>query len=217
MTIKHHPTDELLTAFAAGTMDQGQHVAIATHLVKCSQCHGWMRSMEHVGGAALAGLSPTVMSNGALARVEARLGEPAQATATPVPPLPTPLADVPGLPAFVRRYPTGPWTWIAPRVHLRPIRLPYADKTRVFLLKSGPGTKMLEHTHTGIEMTCVLSGGFAHESGHFGPGDFDLGDESMDHRVLVDPGEDCICLAAMQGDLRLNGIVGRLVQPFIRM
>ena len=53
--------------------------------------------------------------------------------------------------------------------------------------------------------------------GTIGPGDFDLGDETMDHQVLVDPGEDCICLVAMQGDLRLNGLIGRLVQPFVRM
>jgi len=122
-----------------------------------------------------------------------------------------------GLPKFVRRYPFGTWQWIAPRVHLRPIALPDASDTRVFLLKSGPGTKMLEHSHTGIEMTCVLSGAFQHDGGHFGPGDFDLGDETVDHRPIVDTGEDCICLVAMQGELRLNGLLGRLMQPFVRL
>ena len=29
--------------------------------------------------------------------------------------------------------------------------------------------------------------------------------------------EDCICLIAMQGDLKLNGMIGRLLQPLIRM
>jgi putative transcriptional regulator len=217
MTIQHHPTGEILTGFAAGTLDQGQHVAIATHLVGCSHCRDWMRSMEHVGGAVLASLSPTAMSSGALARVAARLDERAQSAEAPAMSLPAPLDDVPGLPAFVRRYRAGSWKWIAPRVHLRPVRLPDANTSRVFLLRSGPGTKMLEHTHTGIEMTCVLSGSFTHEGGRFGPGDFDLGDETMDHRVRVEPGMDCICLVAMQGDLRLNGIVGRLVQPFVRM
>ena len=217
MTIQHHPSDELLTSFAAGTLDQGQHVAIATHLISCSHCRGWMHAMEHVGGSVLVGLSPTAMSRDAFTRVEARLNEPAQATKPAVISVSAPLDDVAGLPAFVRRYPARPWKWIAPRVHLRPIRLPHANTTRVFLLKSGPGTKLLEHTHTGIEMTCVLSGSFAHEGGHFGPGDFDFGDETMDHQVLVDPGKDCICLVAMQGDLRLNGLIGRLVQPFVRM
>jgi putative transcriptional regulator len=217
MTIQHHPSDELLTAFAAGTLDQGQHVAIATHVVRCPHCRGWMHSMEHVGGKVLADLSPTAMSRDAFSRIEARLNEPVQAAKPAAMSVPAALDDIAGLPAFVRRYPAGPWKWIAPRVHLRPIGLPHANNTRVFLLKSGPGTKMLEHTHTGIEMTCVLSGSFSHEGGHFGPGDFDLGDETMDHQVLVDPGEDCICLVAMQGDLRLNGLIGRLVQPFVRM
>jgi hypothetical protein len=30
-------------------------------------------------------------------------------------------------------------------------------KARAFLLQSSPGTRMLEHTHTGSELTCVLN------------------------------------------------------------
>jgi putative transcriptional regulator len=212
MTINHHPPDELLTAFAAGVLDLGQHIAIATHLVGCPHCRTSTRAMEHVGGTILAGLPPTEMSTGAFAAVEARLGnetKPARGAAD--------LADVPGLPRFVGQYPAGSWKWIAPKMHLRPIQLPEGSMTRVFLLKSRPGTKMIEHTHTGFEMTCVLSGSFAHAGGHFGPGDFDLGDGAVDHEIVVDSAEDCICLIAMQGDLKLNGVIGRLLQPLIRM
>jgi len=35
--------------------------------------------------------------------------------------------------------------------------------------------------------------------------------------VMIDSAEDCICLVAMQGDLRLHGMIGRLLQPLIRM
>jgi putative transcriptional regulator len=76
---------------------------------------------------------------------------------------------------------------------------------------------MLQHSHTGLEMTCVLSGAFRHDGGYFGPGDFDLGDESVDHRPIVDDGEDCVCLVAMHGELRLNGVLGRMMQPFVRL
>ena len=102
-------------------------------------------------------------------------------------------------------------------MHIRPIELPWPSETRVFLLRSKPGTKMVEHTHTGFEMTCVLSGSFAHDGGHFGPGDFDFGDGSDDHEVVIDSADDCICLVAMQGDLKLQGMIGRLLQPLIRM
>jgi putative transcriptional regulator len=217
MTIHHHPPDELLTAFAAGVLDLGQHVVVATHLVACQHCRARVRAMEYVGGTVLTELPPTEMSRGSFANVEARLGNVASSATAKSARGAAELADVSGLPRFVRDYPAGSWKWIAPNVHLRPIKLPEGSLTRVFLLKSRSGTKMIEHTHTGLEMTCVLSGSFAHAGGHFGPGDFDVGDDTVDHEVIVDSAEDCICLIAMQGDLKLNGMIGRLLQPLIRM
>jgi putative transcriptional regulator len=216
MSIEHHPTDSMLAAFAAGTLDHGQHVAVATHLVSCPQCRAFMRSMEQVGGAVLESLPPAAMSIGALAAVEERLNEPVRPAAAAITPT-VPETEVPGLPKFVRRYRFGNWKWIAPSVHLRPIALPYESDTRVFLLKSGPGTKMLQHTHTGVELTCVLSGAFRQDGSRYGPGDFDLGDETINHQPIVEGGQDCICLVAMQGELRLNGLLGRIMQPFVRL
>jgi putative transcriptional regulator len=218
MTIRHHPDEPMLVAFAAGTLDLGQHVAIATHLVSCASCRGFAHAMEHVGGTVVINLPPAPMAANALAEVEARIAQPQNAddlddAAHEI----GVAADVAGLPKFLRRYRFGDWRWIAPRVHLRRIDLPWPSATRVFLLRSGPGTKMLPHSHTGIEMTCVLAGAFRHTGGHFGPGDFDLGDETVDHQPVVDAGADCLCLVAMQGELRLKGAIGRLVQPFIHL
>ncbi len=36
-------------------------------------------------------------------------------------------------------------------------------------------------------MTCVLSGAFSQDGSHYGPGDFDLGDVTIDHQPVVDP------------------------------
>lgn len=217
MTIHHHPPEELLSGFAAGVLDLGQHIAVATHLVACRHCRGTVQAFEHVGGTLLAGLPPTEMSMQAFAMVEARLSD-GPSLSTTKPSLPNAhIADVAGLPPFVMNYPAGSWKWIAPKMHLRGIQLPEPSETRVFLLKSRPGTKMIEHSHTGFEMTCVLSGSFSHAGGHFGPGDFDFGDGTVDHEIVVDSAEDCICLIAMQGALKLNGVIGRLLQPLIRM
>ena len=217
MTVHHHPPDELLAAFAAGVLDLGQHIAVATHLVGCATCRAAVRAIEHVGGAVLAGLPPSAMSDGSLEALQRRLDEPVRVAAAPARPRARGFTDVPGLPSLLDGYPDSSWKWIAPKVHLRPIRLAEPSATRVFLLKSSPGTKMIEHTHTGFEMTCVLSGSFVHAGGHFGPGDFDFGDGSVDHDVTIDSAEDCVCLVAMQGDLKLNGLIGRLLQPLIRM
>jgi anti-sigma factor RsiW len=72
MTIKH-PSDVVLAAFAAGTLDQGQRIAIATHVSGCASCHAFVRAMEHVGGIVLDGLPPTSLAGGSLAEVMARL------------------------------------------------------------------------------------------------------------------------------------------------
>jgi putative transcriptional regulator len=221
MMIQHHPDDLTLSAFSAGTLDLGLHVAIATHLAACAHCRGWTRSMEQVGGAVLMSLPPAAMASDALARVQARLVDARlDEQRNPVrieTAAPSSDVAIAGLPKFVQRYPFGDWQWVAPRVHLRPIELPRPAHTRVFLLKSAPGTKMLAHSHTGTEMTCVLSGAFRHDGGRFGPGDFDLGDEAVEHRVTVEGEDDCICLIAMHGELKLSGLLGRLMQPFVRL
>jgi putative transcriptional regulator len=121
------------------------------------------------------------------------------------------------LPAAVRQYDRSGWKWIAPGVSMQPVSLPKTSKTRAFLLKSARGTSMLQHTHSGLEMTCVLIGNFSHEGGVFQPGDFDYGDASVDHQPIVGGEGDCICLVAMTGELKLKGLLGRVIQPLIRL
>ena len=215
MIIRHHPDALLLAEFAAGMHDHGRHVAIATHLLACPHCRAFVRSMERVGGDAIADISPTPMRKCALSEVE-KLLTPSSPTKWS-----TQIAsndvEVPGLPTFVQQYRFGNWTWIAPTVSLRPIHLPHPSDMRVLILKSGPGTRMLQHTHTGLEMTCVLSGAFRQGHDIFGPGDFDFADDKTEHQPIVEQGADCVCLVALQGELRMKGLMGRLVQPFLRL
>jgi putative transcriptional regulator len=213
MSIDHHPSEEILATYAAGALDLGQHVAVATHLTACSQCRNWTRAMERVGGALLAEAAPAALAEGALDRALARLDEPA----APIAPARVVEGLPPGLPKFVTGYRFGAWRWVAPRVSLRPIILPEPGPTRVFLLKSAANTGMLPHAHTGIEMTCVLAGAFSHEGGRYGPGDFDFGDEAVHHEPRVEAGEDCVCLVAMQGELQWSGLVGWLAHLFVRV
>ena len=215
MTILHHPSESLLTAFSAGTLDLGQHIAVATHALSCAHCRKWTRTVEQLGGATLENLPPAAMSGGALSLVLSRLDEPVKTAKQDIAAFTSALAEVPGLPKFVRRYSAGEWKWIAPRLHLRPIHVPDAGDTRVFLLKAGRSLKLLPHTHTGTEMTCVLTGSFNHDGTRYGAGDFDLGDPDVDHEISIGPEGDCICLVAMQGELRLKGFLGHLMQPLV--
>ena len=214
MTIEHHPEEATLAAYAAGALDLGQRVALATHVRSCRRCLDWVRAMERFGGALVADSPEAEMSEGALAKALARLDE--QQPAAPQN-APETVDAPPELPRFVRRYDFGPWRFVAPRVRMRPIRLPEPSPTRVFLLKVAAGTTLLAHEHTALEMTCVLRGAFRHAGGRYGPGDFDLGEETMQHEPHIEPGEECVSLVAMQGELRWKGFWGRLAQPFLRL
>lgn len=211
MNVTHHPSPELLASFAAGTLDAGEHLVVAVHASGCSTCRQVVRAVEAVGGSTLEAIEPAPMKAGAFEAVAARLESPGSAPARSY----GRTDDT--LPEILKRYRIGRRRRIAPGVSLRPIELPGPSRSRAFLLRSNPGTRMLEHTHTGTELTCVLQGSFSHEGGRFGPGDFDFGDETQDHQPVVGDSEPCLCLVAMTGDLRMNGFFGRLISPFVRL
>jgi putative transcriptional regulator len=212
MSVTHHPPEELLAGFAAGTLDAGEHLAVAVHVCGCPACRRLVRAVEGVGGSTLEAIEPAPMKAGAFEAVLAKLGQPPSHSHPPA----ASGADE-ALPEILRHYRIGKRRWVAPGVSMRPIKLPGPSSSRAFLLRSEPGTHMLEHTHTGTELTCVLRGSFSHEGGRFGPGDFDFGDDTLDHQPTVGDGEPCLCLVAMTGDLRINGFFGRLIGPFVRL
>lgn len=217
MSITQHPTEETLAAFAAGHLDEGRAVVVSAHLEMCPACRSWVADLMHAGGVLLGDLPPTDVDGGALARTLDRIDRGEGASGVREKPAVATPPDLPMLPAAARPYPIGRWQWMGPGVRWRPIRVPHNPGARVFLLKAAPGTTMPHHTHTGTELTLVLRGAFAHELGRFGPGDIDEADDSVEHQPVVSPGEECICLVAMEGRLRLLGWMGRIMQPFVRI
>lgn len=214
MTIEHHPADSLLAHFAAGSLEQAEHIVVAAHVSMCARCRRMVSAFERLGGDALASAEPAVMSAGAFDAVMARIDLD---KTDPVKEATEAAGEFGPLPKMLNHYQIGPAKWVAPGVSMRPIQLSGSGRARAFLLKSAPGTRMLEHTHTETELTCVLQGSFDHEGGHFGPGDFDLGDPTVDHRPIVGTEGPCLCLVAMTGKLRVNGLLGRLIEPLIRL
>ncbi|MCS3728204.1 ChrR family anti-sigma-E factor [Bradyrhizobium betae] len=215
MTISHHPPDELLADFATGRLDEADHLVVAVHVAQCPACRRFAGAMEHLAGAALEETAPVAMKADAFAAIMAKLDEPQPAPREDAQP-PAELPDE-DLPEILRRCRFGKQRRVAPGLKLQPIILPSAKQSRAFLLWSAPGARMLQHSHSGTELTCVLKGSFSHEAGRYGPGDFDFGDGEVDHQPVVGPEEPCLCLVAMTGDLELHGLLGRLISPFVRL
>ena len=216
MTILHHPSASTLGAFASGTLDEARAVVVAAHLSLCPHCRNAVMGFEHLGGALLDAAPAAPMSAGALERTLAR------AEAAPVAAVPAAVGAArvdaeTGLPAPLANYALGSWRSIGRGVQWRSVDVASDEAVRVFMLKAAPGTRLPRHKHTGTEWTCVFEGAFRHDLGRFGAGDFDEADENHEHNPVVEDGVACICLVALQGNIRLQSWLGRLMQPFIRI
>ncbi|MHB0771404.1 ChrR family anti-sigma-E factor [Bradyrhizobium sp. 5.13L] len=214
MTISHHPPEDLLADFAAGKLEEAHQLVVGVHVAGCARCARFVQAIEQLAGAALEDVEPVPIAPDAFDRVMSRIGASRDDA-----PEQAPLASAADhdLPPALRKYRIGKRRRIAPGLSMRPIELSSPGTARAFLLRSAPGSRMLEHTHTGTELTLVLEGSFSHEGGRFGPGDFDYGDDEVDHRPIVGNEGPCVCLVAMTGDLRMNGLLGRLIGPFVRL
>ncbi|MDO9414353.1 MAG: ChrR family anti-sigma-E factor [Pseudolabrys sp.] len=211
---RHHPKNETLAEFAAGTLDEGRSLVVAAHMAMCGACRGVVAAFEAVGGQMLCEIEPVAMSDGAAARALAALDDESPRAAQAKPAVrPVWQSEQQTL----LGYDLGPWRWVAPGLHYRAVKTPDVAGTRVFMLKAVPGLKIPQHNHTGTELTCVLQGAFIHEGGRYGPGDCDDADQDDSHNPVIDEGQVCVCLVAMQGDIRMTGVIGRMIQPFIRL
>jgi putative transcriptional regulator len=216
VSISHHPNDLLLADFAVNTLDEANAFVIAAHLAMCPQCRQAVGQFECLGGALLdempeAGFDPARRVR-ALAALDADPAIMAPWVA-PSRAAPRPSANVDSI---LELYGTGPWRWTGPGIYWRPVDIPVENGTRAFMLRAGPGTQLPHHRHSGTELTLVLKGAFSHELGHFAAGDVEEADSGIAHTPVVDQDSECICLVAMQGDIRLEGWIGRLMQPFVR-
>ena len=111
----------------------------------------------------------------------------------------------------------GKWRRIGGRVQLRPIDVPSNDGVRVFLLRAGArhaAAAAPSHRH---RMDLRIPGRVRHQLGRYSVGDFDEADETVEHHPVVEDGAPCICVVALPGGIKLQSLIGRLVQPFIRL
>jgi putative transcriptional regulator len=213
MSVTFHPSDELLVAYGAGSLEEAAALLVATHLALCPRCRTHVARIEALGGAVIEELPPADLGPDALASVLARLDLPpdpprsARPAAGP-PGLPTPLRDY--LPAELEAL---PWKRLA--AGIEQVILLQARGIRARLLRIGAGIMVPEHGHGGMELTMVLQGGFADQGQGYARGDVSMADRQVVHSPVADRSETCLCLAVTDAPLKLTGLVGMLVNPFL--
>ncbi len=215
MNIRHHLDHATVLAYAAGTLGEALTVVAASHISWCPACRAAVRHAESMGGELMLGLDAATVSADCKTRTLNLLDRatlhrfPARAAVRGELPAPllrvlagTPLRDL-------------PWKRKAPGVALHHVPLSSADGGKLVLMRIAPGKAMPEHGHGGEELTLVLSGAYRDEIGRFGPGDVADLDEDVEHRPVVEEGEDCYCAVAIEAPTRFKSLPARLMQPFI--
>ncbi|MGF1658595.1 MAG: ChrR family anti-sigma-E factor [Rubrimonas sp.] len=206
--IQGHPTDDMLAAYAAGAATEGVSLLVAAHLTYCGRCRREVASLEAIAGAMLR--SAPAAEPPSLDRAFALLDAPEAPSPKPVRdagPLPRPVADAVGAPFEQIR-----WRFRIPGVSEHEIDLGGAE--RVSLLRVRPGAGVPSHTHTAEEATLVLTGALQDRGARFGVGDVAVATPEDDHHPNAAPGEECVCLVVMAGNLRFTGALGRALNLF---
>lgn len=223
--IRHLPPQDMLVDYASGALPQPVAMAVATHAQLCDESRNRITALEEVGGAMLMDLAPEVMSSGALDAVLDRLDElpdtddPVDDGAVVGASLAGDLEDL--LPADLRvrlvRDANGiRWRHKGGAVESAEISSD-VDGFDVRLLRIKAGKAVPQHTHEGLEITLCLTGSYRDGDERFAKGDFQVADPSVDHRPVADADEDCIVLAVVEQRIRLTGLFGRVVNPFVRL
>lgn len=198
MTPLHHPSADILAAYAAGTQEPGFGLVVGTHVEACAACRARVGAFEACSGAALDELPQAELGADAFARTLARLEAP----------LPTPQhADARPL---LQRLPLKAKRWVAPGVWVAAVDTPHAAQNRVYVLSVAKGIVAARHQHSGAEYCTVLKGAYRDELGTFAAGDFAAAEADLNHQPIVQGDETCVCLFATEGRLKPSGWVGRL-------
>jgi len=214
MTIRHHLSDQLLMAHAAGQLPDAFGLVVATHVSMCDECRARLEAFEAVGGAVIDRCGTVDMSESALDACLARIGGRAPA------PRPAPRVRTGLFPAPLRDYIGGDldavkWRPIGMGVRQAILRTDRAASARLLYIPAGHSVP--DHGHRGLELTLVLQGAFRDEEDRFGPGDVEVASEDVQHTPIAEEGPACICLAATDAPLRFSGLLPRLAQPFFRI
>lgn len=237
---QHHPDKNLLIEYAAGTLETGPAIAISSHLHYCCHCRNEVNKLEQLGGALLSSMGQEVVSvssdiedlssmtdqksgnddafNELMSIIDKQDTVPASTSA--IAEAATPLAKKYAvLPKPVKKMmQSNPVNWRRVTKNLRSASLVAGqDKYAVSLQKIKSGGQVPEHDHNAPEMTVVLKGSFSDEDSVYQQGDFLLKQPGDKHQPMASSNEDCLCLSVELAPVKLTSMVGRLVNPFLRI
>ena len=216
----YHPNDELLMSFSAGQLPNALGLMVACHLDNCQACREKVKTYESLGGDILAECEEVEVSSNLLDKTLAMLDAAEENTVSSALFEEAANEKLLNIPKPLRRFITKEYDDLEGTGMSRSIREYLVniddDKYTTKLYRIKAGRELPEHTHQGNEFTLVMSGSFSDRTCDYKEGDFILADQSTTHQPRASSDQDCICLAVMDAPLKMTGILGRMLNPFLR-
>ncbi len=221
--IRHHPADDLLLPLAAGRLAMGPALVVGAHVEGCAECRARVRTLQAIGGALLDDGEPLALAPDAfsrtLARIDAGVAKDRKVArrhaAAEAERAPLPMPPGTAWPEALAGCTSRGWRWMGPGMRYARLTSPRDPDAKLYLLRIGGGRSLAQHSHRGIELTQVMTGSFDDGRSTFAAGDFDATDDDVNHQPIVARGDECICLAYVEGSLRFDGrlaaAVGRMI------
>jgi putative transcriptional regulator len=214
LTIIHHLDDATILSYAAGTLGEALSVAAACHISMCAECRAAVREAEALGGEILDDLEAVTVSDTSRAATLASLDDRHAVRAVVMKgDMPAPLQRLLEGQDFAQLR----WRKKAPGISVYELPLSKGAAGSLKLLSIASGMTMLEHGHGGEELTLVLQGAFTDKVGRFARGDIADLDEDTEHCPIIEKGKTCICLYATEAPSHYKTLLGRLLQPFLKI
>lgn len=227
---KYHPTPELLTDYASGSLRSSHALTIATHLEFCEDCRNTLRQLDLLGSVLFSTPTSPEKSVESISKLKTKLLDNLddQATSQGIPQRIAgsceeqntegneELLSLPKALQNVIKSSRNGLHWSRVSLSMRIHKL-YKDMdgSVISLTRVKPGGKMAHHAHTGDEITVVLKGSFSDETGVYRKGDFILRHRENRHRPVATRDTECVCLIVLDSPIRFTGLLTRWLNPFM--
>ncbi|UTW57833.1 ChrR family anti-sigma-E factor [Kordiimonas sp. SCSIO 12603] len=211
-------SDEWLVSYAAGALPDAHALIVASHAHYHPALQKRIDIAEEIGGEIIcsgdkADISPTLLED-TMAKLESF------PEAINNPKIRSKKNTDTDLPECLRDYLDDnlddlKWRIMGPG--MKQVKLATGPKgEKLWLLRARGGTKIPQHDHNGLELTLILRGSYNVDGHDFMPGDIEIADQDIrDHQPMINEGEDCICLVVTEAPIRIQSLMGRMMQPFI--
>lgn len=225
----YHPSIEMLTDYAAGSLPLAHSLCVSAHLEHCRECQQQVRKLEMVGSHLfdqavtdhhhLNSLKESLLKKLTTPAESKQDEEVLQATTEPKT-TEEKFWDNYKIPNSLRQFISNSyeelnWMRLSPSFKIATLHNEKGG-AQIALTRVKAGSHMPHHAHTGEEITLVLEGAFSDESGVYRKGDFISRDASHKHKPIVTKDAECICLTVLDAPIEFTGWLARLLNPIIR-